>query len=203
MFNSVVTKPTTTNSTEAEWNGELKVCNNHIYFYQDVSPKSVMELSIALRNLNDQIISMTQELGLRESALIHLHINSGGGCALSGLAAASHILQSQIPVITYVEGQSCSAATFMSCAGAQRYITEHSFMLIHQVSSMVWGSYQKIRDEKESLDAIMQMLEGIYLKYTKIKKKELKKLLKRDLYLNPTQCKALGLVDEVIEYKRG
>ena len=35
-----------------------------------------------------------------------------------------------------------------------------------------------------------------------MKKKQLKQLLKRDLWLNPEKCLELGLVDEVIEYER-
>jgi ATP-dependent protease ClpP protease subunit len=87
--------------------------------------------------------------------------------------------------------------------GARRHITEHSFMLIHQVSTGVWGTYENLSDEKESMDSLMEMLESIYLKHTNIKKKELKSLLKRDLYMNPKKCLDFGLVDEVIKYERG
>jgi len=90
----------------------------------------------------------------------------------------------------------------MSCVGAQRHITEHSFMLIHQVSTGVWGTYGNLVDEKESMDSLMEMLESIYLKHTKLKKKKLKELLKRDLWMNPEKCLELGLVDEIIKYER-
>lgn len=202
MTKNPVLNTTPVAHTPEGWNPDIVVSDNHIYFYQDVSPKSVLDLGVALRNMNIHLPATTRELGLKETPSIHLHINSGGGCAFSGLAAASHILQSQLPVITYVEGQAASAASIMSCVGSKRYITEHSFMLIHQVSSGVWGTYQRIRDEKESLDSIMEMLEGIYLKYTHMKKKQLKEILRRDLNLNPTKCKELGLVDDILKYSR-
>jgi len=192
----------TSHSNQKEWSGDLTVSDNHIYFYQDVTPKSVMEMGIAIKTTSQQIINMVTDLNLQSAPAIHLHINSGGGCAFSGLAGASHILDSDIPVFTYVEGSAASAATIMSCVGAKRHITEHSFMLIHQISTGVWGTYENLRDEKESMDALMAMLEGIYLKHTGVKKKQLKQLLKRDLWMNPEKCMELGLVDEIIKYER-
>jgi ATP-dependent protease ClpP protease subunit len=182
--------------------GELVVNDNHIYLYQGVTPKSMMELGIAIKSLNNQIVSLITELDLPSSPAIHLHINSGGGCAFSGLAGASHILNSMIPVYTYVEGSAASAATILSCVGAKRFITEHSFMLIHQISTGVWGTYENLTDEKESMDSLMEMISSIYLKHTKMKKKQLKALLKRDLWLNPEKCLEHGLIDEIIKYER-
>lgn len=189
-------------NTSNDFFGEITVSDNHIYLYQGISPKSMMEMGVAIKTIGQQIINMVTDLDLPNAPPIHLHINSGGGCAFSGLAGASHILNSDIPVFTYVEGSAASAATILSCVGAKRHITEHSFMLIHQISTGVWGTYENLRDEKESMDSLMEMLESIYLKHTKLKKKQLKDLLKRDLWMNPQKCLELGLVDEIIKYER-
>jgi ATP-dependent protease ClpP protease subunit len=188
--------------SNSEYFGEITVSENHIYLYRGISPKSVMEMGIAIKSVGQQIINMATDLGLPSVPPIHLHINSGGGCAFSGLAGAGHILGSEIPVYTYVEGSAASAATIMSCVGAQRFITEHSFMLIHQISTGVWGTYENLVDEKESMDALMAQLESIYLKNTKMKKKDLKDLLSRDLWMNAEMCLQKGLVDEIIKYER-
>jgi ATP-dependent protease ClpP protease subunit len=189
-------------SQEGNYQGDITISDNHIYLYADITPKSVMGVGIAIRSVGQQIVNLMTDLSLPSIPPIHLHINSGGGCAFSGLAGASHILESEVPVFTYVEGSAASAATIMSCVGAQRHITEHSFMLIHQVSTGVWGTYGNLVDEKESMDSLMEMLESIYLKHTKLKKKKLKELLKRDLWMNPEKCLELGLVDEIIKYER-
>lgn len=190
------------NSEGGNYYGEITVSENHIYLYQGITPKSIMEMGIAIRTVGQQIINLMTDLSLPSIPPIHLHINSSGGCLFSGLAGAGHILESEVPVYTYVEGSAASAATVMSCVGAKRHITEHSFMLIHQISTGVWGTYANLSDEKESMDGLMEMLESIYLKHTKMKKKKLKDLLSRDLYLNPTLCLELGLVDEIIKYER-
>jgi len=194
--------PQQKNSTQNDFFGEITVVENHIYLYQGISPKSVMEMGIAIKSIGQQIINLVTDLGLSSAPAIHLHINSDGGCAFSGLAGASHILDSDIPVFTYVEGSAASAATILSCVGAKRFITEHSFMLIHQISTGVWGTYENLTDEKESMDSLMEMLESIYTKNTNMKKKQLKQILKRDLWMNPEKCLELGLVDEIIKYER-
>lgn len=188
--------------SEKDYFGEITVNENHIYMYQGITPRSVMEMGISIRNIGQQIINLVTELDLSVAPSIHLHINSGGGCVFSGLAGASHVLESRVPVYTYVEGSAASAATLISCAGAKRHITEHSFMLIHQISTGVWGTYDNLVDEKESMDDLMGMIEKFYLKNTELKKKQLKQILKRDLWLNPEKCLELGLVDEIIKYER-
>lgn len=189
-------------SDSKDYYGNLTTAENHIYFYQEVTPKTIMKLGLAIKSIEQQLINLATNLSLSQVPAIHLHINSGGGCAFSGLAGAGHILKSQIPVFTYVEGNAASAATIMSCVGAKRFITEHSFMLIHQVSTDFWGTYENLKDEKESMDALMDMVSSIYLKHTGLKKKQLKALLKRDLFLNAESCLELGLVDEVMNFER-
>jgi ATP-dependent protease ClpP protease subunit len=70
-------------------------------------------------------------------------------------------------------------------------------MLIHQISTWFSGTYENLKDEKESIDALMEMLLNFYKDNSKIKKRELTNLLKRDLWLTPEQCLAWGLIDEV------
>jgi ATP-dependent protease ClpP protease subunit len=44
----------------------------------------------------------------------------------------------------------------------------------------------------------MAMIKDVYLKHTDISKKDLEKLLKRDLWLNAEEALVYGLVDEVM-----
>jgi ATP-dependent protease ClpP protease subunit len=70
-------------------------------------------------------------------------------------------------------------------------------MLIHQLSSECWGKMSEIEDEFSNLNSIMVRLKTIYKDHTGIPKKELKRLLKHDLWLNSDQCLEYGLVDEL------
>ena len=51
-------------------------------------------------------------------------------------------------------------------------------MLIHQLSSGMWGKYEELKDDMKNNDLLMQTIKNIYLKHTKVPKKKLTTLLK-------------------------
>ena len=79
-----------------------------------------------------------------------------------------------------------------------RIIRRNSFMLIHQLSGGVWGTYEDIVDNKKNCDRLMKMIKNIYLEHTRIPKKKLDSILKTDIWLDAKQCLDYGLVDEII-----
>lgn len=176
----------------------ISVHHNHIYLYDQISQQSMVELAVALRQAEIDCLKQHTLYGGATPQPIHLHINSFGGDAYAGLAGLGHIKNCRVPVYTYVEGSVASAGTFLSMAGAKRHMTEHSFLLIHQISTWFNGTYENLKDEKESIDALMEMLLNFYAKNSKMKKKDLSTLLKRDLWLDPNKCLAWGLVDAII-----
>jgi ATP-dependent protease ClpP protease subunit len=71
-------------------------------------------------------------------------------------------------------------------------------MLVHQVSSGLWGNYTQFKDEIKNLELLMELIKGVYLKKTKFNCTELEELLSHDLCLNSKQCLEYGLVDEIL-----
>jgi len=170
----------------------------HIYYYDEVNPKSILDLVSLLKEAT--VISLDKQItyDLECPPPIHLHIHSYGGDVYSGLAGAPHIFNNKVSVYTYVEGGVASAGTLLSLAGKKRYIQEYSYMLIHQVSHWTHGTYENLKDEKENLDKLMAQFYKFYKKYTKLKKKQIVKILKRDLWFDAEECLKLGLVDKII-----
>ena len=109
------------------------------------------------------------------------------------------IRNSKIPVVTIVEGCAASAATMISVVGHERYITKHSHMLIHQLSSEFWGKMEEIKDEYGNLKKLMKIIKKIYLKHTNISSEKLDKILKRDIWWRSKKCLKLGLVDKILD----
>ena len=68
------------------------------------------------------------------------------------------ILKSNIKINTVVDGCAASAATLMSVAGHTRLIKEHSYILIHQLSSLFWGNYEQLKDDMQNNDKFMEMI---------------------------------------------
>ena len=127
-----------------------------------------------------------------------MHINSYGGSVFAGLAAVDYIRNTTIPVASIIDGCAASAATLMSVVADERYMHENSFMLIHQLSSVSWGKYEELRDDMKNNDLLMETIKNIYLKHTKIPKRKLNEMLKRDLWWDAQTCLQYGLVDDII-----
>ena len=175
----------------------LEVINNRIYFYSGVETKNILGLNKALRELAGEILHSSVVLECSQ-ADIFLHVNSHGGDLFSGLAAMDEIRKSKVPVISIVDGCAASAATLMTIAANKRQINKHAYMLIHQLSSGMWGKYKEMKYEMENVDNMMKTIREIYLEYTKIPKKKLNEILDRDLWFDAETCLKYGLVDEII-----
>ena len=108
------------------------------------------------------------------------------------------ILRTKVPIHTYVDGFAASAATFLSVVGSKRFMSRNSYMLIHQLSSQLWGKYSEIEDEKKNLDLMMETIKNVYREYTRVPMDKIDEILKHDLLWDAKQCLEYGLIDEII-----
>lgn len=175
---------------------KIRVDNNKIYFYSEVSRSKNLALNKSIASIGDKLFNQAQSLSIIPPN-IFLHINSSGGSVFAGLSTVDYILNSKVPVTTIIDGCAASAATMMSVVGAHRIMHKHSFMLIHQLASGMWGKYEDLKDDIKNCDLLMSTIKGIYEKRTKIPKKELKEILKHDLWWDAKTCLRYGLVDEI------
>jgi len=175
----------------------ISVQDNKIYFYSGVNRNSCVELNKKIGEMESKSLTLSKTLGILPPS-IKLFINSGGGSIVSGIASMDTILRTQVPVHTYVDGFSASAATFLTVVGEKRFMSRNSYMLIHQLSSNFWGTYSNFEDEKENLDLMMKTIKDIYKKYTKLPMKKLDEILKHDLMWNAQTCLKYGIIDEII-----
>lgn len=175
----------------------IEVIDNRIYFYSRVDTEHILQLN---RHIRTKGIDLHREAMIqnREPANIYLHIQSYGGSIFAGLAGMDEIIKSLVPVNTMIDGCCASAATFLSICGKRRCINRHAYMLIHQLSSFMWGKYEEFKDEMENLDELMAMIKKIYGEYTNIPTKKLEEVLKHDLWFDASKCKEYGMVDEII-----
>jgi len=185
-------------SANSDKSNVVETINNRIYYYSEVSRQKILTLNKSLKNLNDNLLNQAQLLGLDDPANIYLHINSFGGSVFAGLSAVDYVKSCDVPVITVVEGCAASAATLFSVVGTHRQIRSNSFMLIHQISSSMWGKYDEMKDDMENCDLFMRIIKDIYNEHTKIPKKKLNEILKHDLWFDAETCLEYGLVDEII-----
>ena len=175
----------------------VEVSQNKIYFYSEVTRQDILKFNKNIDALEKKILSYAIQLQAEPSNM-YLHINSFGGSVFAGLSAVDYIKKCKVPVHTVIDGCAASAATLMSVVGAHRTMHRHSFMLIHQLSSVMWGKYEDLKDDMKNNDLLMKTIKDIYTEHTKIPKRQLNKILKHDLWWDAETCLKYGLVDEII-----
>lgn len=179
----------------------VNVVGNHIYFNGDVTDESVAELIRAIneKNFELRMIRSHELVGELKPAPLYLHVNSDGGAMFPAFSAVDCIKKSAVPVYTVIDGRAASAGSLLALVGKKRFMTRHSYLLIHQLRSGVIGTYANILDEYKNTTQFMSDAISIYAEHSNLSPKTIKKMMKKDLFWNLDTCVKYGLVDEAWE----
>lgn len=179
--------------------GSIRHVDNNIFFYSEINSIACSELNRLLREIDIKLHNASELMKAENfTPTIHLRVNSYGGDVFAGLSTVDTIRSIKSKVYTYVEGAAASAATLITACGAKRFIGKHSFMLIHQLSSISAGTFEQLEDNHENNKRLMSLIKSIYKQYTKIPMKELEGILKHDIWMDSESCLSHGLVDSVL-----
>jgi len=179
--------PTTDEEKEIEINDSVKTIGNEILFYGDIDRENALEFVLQFKKLEIDMIKKKAELVGYEPQ-IRIHIMSDGGDIFSGLNMMNVLERSRVKVVTIAQGSCCSAATFVFLGGSERRIGKNAYLLIHQLTTEFWGSFQDLRNEMKTSAKFMKMLKKMYMSKTEIPEEKFKKLMKKDIYLSPRKC---------------
>ena len=180
---------------------DVVVVDNHVYFYGQVSTGRCLALLRELRQLDSALRNerLTRALPAGHPLTpIWLHIHSFGGDIFPALAVVDQLQQLQTPVHSIVEGCCVSAATLLSMACRVRYIQPSALMLVHQLSSVAWGTYQQILDDVHMMKMLMETVVDFYTRHSRLSAGDVEEVLKRDSWFRAAECVERGLVDEMI-----
>lgn len=188
---------------EEDNNAPISVDRNHIFFYCDVNTKNCLELNKSIIAVANKLLALKNkykgpEEEWKKSMVVKIHINSLGGSIFDALSTIDTIINCPVPVYTYIEGCAASAATLISVVANKRFMGKHAHMLIHQLSSVFWGTMAEINDEMKNLKKLMKIIKKIYIKHTDVPKTKLDEILKHDLWWNSKKCLKLRLVDRIL-----
>jgi len=170
---------------------------NHLYFYNDINERSILELTLALKMLANTLKKKAID---DESKVmpIMLHINSFGGFLIDGMSGANAIINCDVDVHTIIDGYCASGATFLSIVGKKRLMYKRSSLLIHQLTGVSAGKYTEHEDNLKNMKREMKMMKDLYKEYTKIPDEKLEEILQRDIWLSAAECLEYKIVDFVI-----
>ena len=132
---------------------------------------------------------------------ISFYINSPGGLVTSGFGIYDTMQYIKPPVSTLCIGQASSMGSFLLASGekGKRFSLPNSRIMVHQPSAGFQGQATDIEIHAKEILALKDRLNKIYSKHTKKSESEIKKALERDNFMTPTEAKAFGLIDEVVE----
>lgn len=138
-----------------------------------------------------------------------IFINSPGGGVAHGMYLYDHIRdlsRAGHHITTVARGVAASMAGILVQSGDTRKMGREAWLLIHEASSLVWGSTGEIKDRAEWLKKLSDRIAGIF--YDRSKKTDApkklsretiaKKMERRDWWLDSGDALAYGLVDEVL-----
>ena len=178
----------------------VETVDNHIYFYADVDSDRCLALIRSVREtdarLRGEYLSRGME-GLSPTP-IWLHIHSYGGDLFTGFSVADQLAMVQTPIYSVVEGICASAGTLISMSCTRRYILPSSFMLIHQLSGLKWGTHEQFKDEMTLQSKAMDRLVDFYAARSKTSAEQIRSMLTRDYWMDAEASVKEGFADGIL-----
>jgi len=173
----------------------INVVGNDIYFYDDISRDTILNLNKTIKTLEIKLMKKAVELS-GYTPEINIFIHSDGGDVYAGLSGMDHIKNCKVHINTIADGHVASAATFLLLGGHSKYIKEHTQVLIHQMTiNGFWGKYDELKDEMSNSTKCMSLIATIYKNKTTVPSKLLKKFMKKDIYISADECIKHSIAD--------
>lgn len=131
---------------------------------------------------------------------INLYINSPGGNVYAGLAIYDTMQMIKAPVSTVAVGVSASMGTALLTSGAKgkRYALPHATIHMHPTGGGSRGYTEDVRIATREQERIQVQLFHLIGKHSGHSWKEIEAYFLRDKYMNSTEAKSFGLIDEVL-----
>jgi len=149
-----------------------------------------------------QMLFLQMEDGKKD---IHLYINSPGGSVTAGLAIYDTMQFVTCDVTTYCLGMAASMGAVLLAAGAKgkRYALPNSDIMIHQVSGGAQGQASDVERQVDFMFKLKKRLIRILAHHTGKSEEQVRIDSDRDYYMSSEEAAAYGLVDKVVESRKG
>lgn len=172
---------------------------NEVWFSCDVNTSSINKLMKLMQEaIHDEHLSAYRDRGELE---IILHIDSYGGMVKSAFKFIDYVKllnKKKITVSTIINGCACSAGTLMAIVGKKRQITQHSYAMIHELSSVMWGEYSKMKSYTHHLDTTHSQIVALYQEHTELSKEEIEELMAKETWFSAQEYLEKGFIHEIL-----
>ncbi len=129
---------------------------------------------------------------------IDLRINSGGGDVGEAMAIYNLLSARSADITTHIDGYCCSAASFIALAGDEVISPESSIWMIHNPSTIAWGTAAEMRKVADVLDTHRDAVLGIYTERTGRSRDEIIAALDAETWFTGAEAQEFGLATKVV-----
>ena len=136
---------------------------------------------------------------------ISLYINSPGGMAYAGMAIYDVIQHVRPDVSTICVGMGMSAAAMVLCGGApgKRLALPNARIMIHQGSAGTRGAPSDMEIQLREVLALTRRMAEIIAHHSGRSVEQVAADIDRDYFMTPEEAMAYGLIDGIVEPRRG
>ena len=187
----------------------------------ETTPRGERSWDIFSRLLNDRIVFLGSEVNDDAANIIiaqmlylesedpdkeiTLYINSPGGSITAGLAIYDTMQYVRAPVATVCIGLAASMAAWILAAGTKgmRRALPNSRIMIHQPSSGARGQATDIEIAAREILFLRKRMNEILAGHTGQSEEKIKDDTERDRFMTATQAQEYGIIDGVIQSRKG
>ena len=136
---------------------------------------------------------------------IYLYINSPGGVAYAGMAIYDVMQHVEPDVSTICVGMGMSAAAMVLCGGAhgKRLALPNARIMIHQGSAGTRGAPSDMEIQLREVLALTRRMAEIIAHHSGRAVEQVALDIDRDYFMTPEEAMVYGLIDGIVEPRRG
>lgn len=145
---------------------------------------------------DDLLAALKNSQNLKE---LHVGLVSPGGSIWDAMTMYNLIKAHPAKTKVHILGFCASAATYLACAFDEVSISRSALYMIHKAESGAWGNSDVLKHEAQVLEQHDKVLVDIYAQKTGLEPATIKRLMKKEGWLEPKEALELGFVDEVVD----
>jgi ATP-dependent Clp protease protease subunit len=151
-------------------------------------------------NANELVMKLLYLQSENRRKDIHFYINSPGGSVSATLAIYDTMQILTCPVATYCVGLAASGGAVLLAGGTKgkRFALPHAKVMIHQPYGGVGGQVSDIEIQANEILKTRDMLNEVLASHTGQPVQKVAKDTDRDFYMNASEAKAYGIVDDIL-----
>ncbi|MCM3111675.1 head maturation protease, ClpP-related [Lederbergia lenta] len=127
---------------------------------------------------------------------IIVNLNSPGGDAFDGISIFNRLKRHSGKVTIHIDGWACSAASVIAMAADELIMELGSMLMIHEASSLVWGTKGEMRKEADVLEELEEGIIDIYSTKAIISREEIRQKVDAETWMSAKTACELGFADK-------